>query len=112
MAKDIIQVEIKRIALEVENSGLGGMELTELAGQVESYMQQLQADGEIDTLKQALYAALHFASQAYLKSQNEGGKRQEEINRLNELILKLKAAQDIKWPKKPCRWQPARRLKN
>ncbi|MBR2081954.1 MAG: hypothetical protein IJ876_02955 [Elusimicrobiaceae bacterium] len=94
MAKDILTVEIKRIPLEVENSGLGGMELAELAAQVETYMMQLQADGEIDTLKQALYAALHFASQAYLKSQNEGGKRQEELSRLDELILKLKVAQE------------------
>ena len=94
MAKDILTVEIKRIPLEVENSGLGGMELAELAAQVETYMMQLQADGEIDTLKQALYAALHFASQAYLKSQNEGGKRQEELSRLDELILKLRVAQE------------------
>jgi len=96
MAKDIVQVEIKRIPLEVENSGLGGMELTELASQVEAYMLQVQADGEIDTLKQALHAALYFAGQAYLKSQNEGGKRQEELNRVDELILKLKAAQETK----------------
>ena len=94
MPKDIVQVEIKRIPLEVENSGLGGMELTELAAQVENYMAQLQADGEIDTLKQALHAALHFAAKAYLTSQNEGGKRQEELNRVDELILKLKAAQE------------------
>lgn len=93
MPKDIIQVEIKKIPLEVANSGLGGVELTELAAQVENYMLGIQNEGEVDTLKQALYAALHFASQAYLKSQNEGGKRQEEINRLDELILKLKAAQ-------------------
>ena len=96
MPRDIVQVEIKHIPLEVANSGLGGMELTELAAQVENYMLQLQMDGEIDTLKQALYAALHFASQAYLKSQNEGSKRQEEIKRLDELILKLKAAQEPK----------------
>ncbi len=96
MPRDIVQVEIKRIPLEIENSGLGGVELTELAAQVEAYMAQLQADGEVDTLKQALYAALHFASQAYLKSQNEGGKRQEELSRLDELILKLKSAQETK----------------
>lgn len=96
MAKDIVEVQIKHIPLEVENSGLGGMELAELASQVETYMAQLQADGEIDTLKQALYAALHFAGQAYLKSQNEGGKRQEEIARIDNLILKLKSAQDPK----------------
>lgn len=96
MPKDIVQVEIKRIPLEVENSGLGGMELTELASQVEAYMLQVQMDGEIDTLKQALHAALHFAAEAYLKSQNEGGKRQEELNRVDELILKLKSAQELK----------------
>ena len=96
MAKDIVEVEIKRIPLEVKDSGLGGMELAELASQVERYMLNMQAEGEIDTLKQALYAALYFASQAYLKSQNEGSKRQEELNRVDELILKLKAAQDGK----------------
>ncbi len=96
MARDIVSVEIKRIPLEVENSGLGPMELAELATQVEQFMNDLQADGEIDTLKQALYAALHFAAQAYLKTQNAGGKRQEEINRLDELILKLKAATESK----------------
>lgn len=96
MAKDIVQVEIKRIPLEVKDSGLGGMELADLASQIERYMLEVQADGEIDTLKQALYAALHFASQAYLKSQNEGGKRQEELNRLDELILKLRTAQEPK----------------
>jgi len=96
MAKDIVQVEIKRIPLEVKDSGLGGMELADLASQIERYMLEVQAEGEIDTLKQALYAALHFASKAYLKSQNEGGKRQEELNRLDELILKLKTAQEPK----------------
>ena len=70
MPKDIIQVEIKKIPLEVANSGLGGVELTELAAQIENYMLGIQSEGEVDTLKQALYAALHFASQAYLKSQN------------------------------------------
>lgn len=96
MAKDIVQVEIKHIPLEIEDSGLGGVELTELAAQVENYMNQLQEDGLIDTLKQALRAALYFAGQAYLKNQNEGGKRQEELNRLDELILKLKSAQESK----------------
>lgn len=94
MPKDIVQVEIKRIPLEVENSGLGGMELTQLAAQVENYMLQVQMDGEIDTLKQALQAALHFAAQAYLKTQSEGGKRQEEISRVDTLIAQLKAAQE------------------
>lgn len=89
MPRDIVTVEIKRIPLEIEDSGLGMIELTDLASQVEKYMQQLQQDGEIDTLKQALKAALFFASQAYLSSQNAGGKKQEEEARLDSLITKL-----------------------
>ncbi len=87
--RDLVQVEIKHIPLDVEPEGLGVVELTDLAGQVESYMRQLD---EIDTLKQALLAALHFAAQAYNQSQNEGGKRQEENSRVSDLILKLKSA--------------------
>ena len=94
MPRDIIQVEIKRIPLEIENPGVGVVELFDLAANVEKYMQQLQKDGEIDTLKQALLAALYFVTQAYLSSQNEGGKRQEDEARLNELIAKLEAATD------------------
>ena len=92
MARDIVQVEIKRIPLEIENSGLGVVELSDLAANVEKYMQQLQAEGEIDTLKQALRAALYFAAQAYLNDQNEGGKRKEEESRVDDLISKLKTS--------------------
>ena len=92
MARDIVQVEIKRIPLEIENSGLGVVELSDLAANVEKYMQQLQTEGEIDTLKQALRAALYFAAQAYLNDQNEGGKRKEEESRVDSLISKLKTS--------------------
>ena len=87
--RDLVQVEIKNIPLDVEPEGLGVVELTDLAGQVEAYMRQLD---EIDTLKQALMAALHFAAQSYNQTQNEGGKRQEETSRVSDLILKLKSA--------------------
>lgn len=90
MAKrDTVQIEIKKIPLDVETEGLGMVELSDLAGQIESYMAQVD---EIDTLKQALMAALHFAIKSYTQTQNEGGKRQEENSRINDLILKLKSA--------------------
>ena len=93
MAKrNIVQIEIKHIPLDMEEDGLGVVELTDLAGKVEAYMGQLE---EIDTLKQALMAALHFAAQAYVKDQNEGGKRQEEESRVSDLILKLRGALEI-----------------
>ena len=94
MPKDIIQVEIKRIPIDIEAKSLGMVEIADLAASVEKYMQELQEEGEIDTLKQALMAALHFAAKAYLQTQNEGGKRQEEESRVNDLIAKLQTALD------------------
>ena len=39
MAKEIVQVEIKRIPLDIETTELGAVELTDLAATVEKYMQ-------------------------------------------------------------------------
>lgn len=89
MAKEIVQVEIKRIPLDIETTELGAVELTDLAATVEKYMQGLD---EIDTLKQALITALHFAAVAYLQRQNDGGKRKEEELRVDDLIVKLQSA--------------------
>ena len=89
MAKEIVEVEIKRIPLEIEAGELGAVELADLASTVEQYMQGLD---ESDTLKQGLIAALHFAAQAYLQRQNDGGKRREEESRVDDLIVKLKTA--------------------
>ena len=94
MPKDIVQVEIKRIPLDIEAAELGMVELADLAASVEKYMLQLQEEGEVDTLKQALLAALYFAALSYLQGQNEGGKRKEEESRVDDLILKLKSALD------------------
>ena len=79
MAKNIFQVEIKRIPLEVKLTDLSQEEMTKLALLVEQYMISLQEEGEIDTLKQALQAALFFAAQ--LLSQ---GKKTQEQNRKTE----------------------------
>lgn len=89
MAKEIVQVEIKRIPLDIETTELGAVELTDLAATVEKYMQGLD---EIDTLKQALITALHFAAVAYLQRQNDGGKHKEEESRVDDLIVKLQSA--------------------
>ena len=89
MAKEIVQVEIKRIPLDIETTELGAVELTDLAATVEKYMQSLD---EIDTLKQALMTALHCAAVAYLQRQNDGGKRKEEESRVDDLIVKLQSA--------------------
>lgn len=92
MAKrDIVQVTVKGIELDMEGEGLGMVEMSDLAGRVEEYMDQLD---EIDTLKRALMAAVHFAAQNYTQTQNEGGKHKEEVSRLNDLILKFKSALD------------------
>ena len=92
MAKDIIQVEIRKIPLDVEIKGLGGVEITNLAAEVDKKMTEIRENGEIDTLKQALMAALYFAAQAYVQGESEGGRRKEEENRVDGLISKLKAS--------------------
>ncbi len=92
MAKDIIQVEIRKIPLDVEMQGLGGVEITNLAAEVDKKMAEIRENGEIDTLKQALLAALYFAAQAYVQGENEGGRRKEEETRVDGLIAKLKSS--------------------
>lgn len=94
MAKDIAEIQIKRIPLEVETNGLGMVEMADLAAEVEKHMARLQEEGEVDTLKQALMTALHFAARAYLQTQTDGGKRKEEASRVDDLIIKLQTALD------------------
>ena len=68
MAKNTVSVEIKRIPIDVEIKDLGYVEVVDLASKVEREMMRLQEEeGVIDTLKQALIAALEFAAEAYLK---------------------------------------------
>lgn len=96
MPKNIVSVEIKKIPLDIETKELGYVELTDLAAKVEQKMQQLQEDdGVIDTLKQALLAAMSFAAEAYLNQQNEGGKRKEEEARLDEMLMRLQSSVEM-----------------
>ncbi len=90
MAKNTVSVEIKGIPLEVEIKDLGYVEIADLASKVEQEMRRLQDEEDIiDTLKQALTAALEFAAQAYLKSLAEGGRQKEDEARVDQLIAKL-----------------------
>ena len=90
MAKNTVTVEIKGIPIDVEIKDLGYVELADLAAKEEAEMRRLQDEEDIiDTLKQALTAALEFAAQAYLKGLAEGGKQKEEEARADQLIAKL-----------------------
>ena len=87
MPKNTVSVEIKRIPLEVEIPELGYVEITDLATQVEAEMKRLQEEeGVIDTLRQALTVALHFAAKAYLKDIANGGQIKEHTNHIDNLI--------------------------
>ena len=91
MSKNAVTVEIKRIPVEVEIPELGYVEIADLATQVEQEMQRVQEEeGVIDTLRQALTAALTFAAKAYLKDIANGGKLQEDTIRMDNLISQLK----------------------
>ena len=90
MAKNTVTVEIKKIPVDIEIPELGYVEIADLTAQVEKEMLRLQMEEEvIDTLRQALTVALHFAAKAYLQGLADGGKQQEEASRLDQLIGKL-----------------------
>ena len=90
MPRNIVSVEIKKIPVEVEIPELGMVEITDLASQVEAEMKRLQEEeGIIDSLRQALTAALYFAAKAYLKEVADGGKQKEDTVRIDHLISQL-----------------------
>lgn len=97
MARNTIQVEIKKIPVEVEIPELGMVEISDLASQVEAEMNRLQKEEDvIDTLRQALTAALIFAAKAYLKELADGGKQKEDTVRLDRLISQLQTNLEAK----------------
>lgn len=90
MAKNTVSVEIKKIPVDVAIDELGCVEIADLASQVEKEMLRLQQEEDvIDTLRQALMVALHFAAKSYLKDLKDGGKLKEDAGRLDQLISKL-----------------------
>ena len=90
MSRNVIQVEIKKIPVEVEIPELGMVEIADLAAQVETEMQRLQEEeGVIDTLRQALTVALLFAAKNYVKELADGGKQKEDTVLLDQLISQL-----------------------
>lgn len=89
MAKHTIHLEIKRIALDVKPEGVNAEELKNLAGAVENEMLILEEDGENDTLKQALRAALFFATKAYLQYKETQEKQQVTEARTDSIIKQL-----------------------
>lgn len=93
MAKNSVVVEIKKIPVEVEIPELGYVEIADLAARVEAEMTRLQQEeGIIDTLRQALTAALQFAAKAYLKELNDGGQQKESSVRMDQLIAQLQTS--------------------
>ncbi|WP_424245190.1 cell division protein ZapA (FtsZ GTPase activity inhibitor) [Elusimicrobium posterum] len=93
MAKKGIEVSVRRIPLEVAIDGVEPMEVSSLASMVEKRMQDIaDKTGTIDTLKLAIMTAMEFAAEVYIKGVDSGAKRQDELHRVNELILKLQAS--------------------
>jgi hypothetical protein len=89
MAKDTVHVEIKRIGLDVKLKGVSPEEIANLAGAVENEMFILEEDGEIDTLKQAVHAALFFATKAYLQYKDTQAEQQANNARADKIIERL-----------------------
>lgn len=93
MAKKGLEVSVRRIPLEVAIDGVEPMEISHLVTMVEKRMQDIaDKTGTIDTLKLALLTAMELAAEVYIKGVDSGAKRQEEMQRVDELILKLQAS--------------------
>ena len=63
--------------------------LKKLETRIDKEISRAQEEDVIDTLRQALMVALHFAAKSYLKDLKDGGKLKEEAGRLDQLISKL-----------------------
>lgn len=85
---------IKGVVLEdVYFENLGPLEINSLAATVENQINQIARDKKtLDTFKLFLYTALHFAAQAYSKSENVSSKKQDEQDQLDIAIDKLSSA--------------------
>ena len=97
MAEKSIQIEIKRFPLKVKLDDLSEQEVSALATQVEEKMNSLmQEEGEIDTLKQALKAALFFAKQNYLQEKRVQQAQKNAEEKTKKLISRLQQSLEEK----------------
>jgi len=89
MAKDIVQVEIKKIPIRVQLDGISAEEMNNLALAVENEMMLLQEEGEVDTLKQAIRAALFFATKTYVQYKRVQNQQKETDKCMDSMISRL-----------------------
>ena len=93
MADKETQVKIKGRVLTLAVDGLGPLEISAIAGQVESKMNDIEEATNIpDNSKLALMAAFHFATELYNLKQKAEDSGEADSKKIDELSSRLENA--------------------
>lgn len=89
------QVKIKGRALTLSVDGLGPLEISAIAGQVEKKIDNIEEKTQIpDNSKLALMAAFEFATELYNLKQKSETANEADSRKIDELAGKLECALD------------------
>jgi len=87
------QVKIKGRVVSLAVDGLGPLEITSIAGQVEKKINDIEQETQIpDNSKLALLAAFSFATELYSLKQKSEDTGEADSKKLDELSAKLENA--------------------
>ena len=89
------QIKIKGRAIMVAVAGLGPLEISNIAGQVEKKIDEIEAKTSIpDTGRLALLAAFEFATELHNLKQHAEASKEADSRTIDELIAKLEGAME------------------
>lgn len=89
------QVKIKGRFLTPSVDGLGPLEVTTIANQVEKKIEEIEKKTQIpDTSKLALMAAFEFATELYNLKQKSETTQEADSRKIEELVEKLESSLD------------------
>jgi cell division protein ZapA (FtsZ GTPase activity inhibitor) len=89
------QVKIKGRVLSLSVDGLGPLEISAIAGQVEKKIDEIEEKTQVpDTSKLAFMAAFEFATELYNLKRKSENANEADSRKIEELVDKLESALD------------------
>ena len=89
------QVKIKGRMLSLSVDGLGPLEISTIAGQVEKKIDAIEEKTQIpDNSKLALLAAFEFATELYNLKQKSANTTEADSRKIEDLVTKLESAME------------------
>lgn len=90
---DVLPIKIKGRILTPSVDGLGPLEMTTIANQVEKKIEEIETKTQIaDTSKLALLAAFAFATELYNLKQKSEVTKEADSRKIDELVEKLESS--------------------